>query len=189
MRTTAVSILACAAFCAGLAGCGSSGPSTTTDANVTNGSGATQGPAAAAFAFSRCMRSHGVSNFPDPVVTTSPGQTSIKIRAVAGDNGSPQFKTAQQACQHLLPGPQGETPAQRQAHTQALLAFARCLRSHGLSNFPDPNGQGQLTIEMIDAAGINLHAPNVLPAARACVGVTHGVITGADVERAINGPH
>jgi len=183
MRTTPRSILACAAVCAGVAGCGSSGPSTTT------GTGANQGPAAAAFAFSRCMRTHGVSGFPDPQVTTSPGQTSIRIRAVAKDNGSPQFKAAQQACQHLLPGPQNVSPAQRQARARALLAFARCLRGHGLAKFPDPDSQGQLTIEMINAAGINLHAPNVLPAARACVGVTHGVITGADVERAINGPH
>ena len=188
MRTTRRSMLACAAVCAAVAGCGSTGPSTTTG-GATSGGGASQGPAAAAFAFSRCMRTHGATNFPDPQVTTSPGQTKISIRAVGKANQSPQFKAAQQACQHLLPGPQSESPAQQQAHARALLAFARCLRSHGLPNFPDPNAQGQLTIEMINAAGINLHAPNVLPAARACVGVTHGVITGADVERAINGPH
>jgi hypothetical protein len=188
MRTTPLSILAGAVLCAGVAGCGSSGPTTTTT-NSSGGGAGPQGAAAAAFAYARCMRTHGVSDFPDPVVTTSPGQTSIKIRAVSKDSGSPQFTAAQQACQHLLPGPQNLSPAQRQAHAHALLAFARCLRSHGLANFPDPNTQGQITMEMITSAGINLHAPNVLPAARACVGVTHGVITGADVERAINGPH
>jgi hypothetical protein len=190
MRTTPLSLLACAAVCAAVAGCGSSGPTTSNTTNSSGGGvGGPQGAAAAAFAYSRCMRSHGVSDFPDPVVTTSPGQTSIKIRAVAKDNGSPQFTAAQTACQHLLPGPESESPAARQAHAHALLAFARCLRSHGLARFPDPNSQGQITMAMITAAGINLHAPNVLPAARACVGVTHGVITGADVERAINGPH
>jgi hypothetical protein len=183
MRAKPRSILACAVVCGAVAGCGSTGPSTTT------GTSARQGPAAAAFAFSRCMRTHGVSDFPDPQVTTSPGQTSIRIRAVAKDNGSPTFKAAQQACQHLMPGPQNASPAQQQAHARALLAFARCLRSHGLPNFPDPTSQGRLSMEMINAAGINLHAPNVLPAARACVSVTHGAITGADVERAINGPH
>jgi hypothetical protein len=44
-------------------------------------------------------------------------------------------------------------------------------------------------MEMIDAAGIDLHAPDVLPAARACVGVTHGQVTMADVEQALNGGH
>lgn len=189
MGSTTRSILAGAVVCLAVAGCGASGPSTTTTTNSSGGGAGPQGAAAAAFAYSRCMRTHGVSDFPDPVVTTSPGETKIAIRAVAKDNASPQFQTAHKDCQHLLPGPQNESPAQRQAREQALLAFARCLRTHGLPNFPDPNGQGQLTIEMIDAAGINLHAPNVLPAAKACVGVTHGVITGADVERAINGPH
>lgn len=189
MRTTSRSIFAGAVVCLAVAGCGSASPSSTTTNNSSGGGGGPQNAAAAAFAYSRCMRTHGVSDFPDPVVTSTPGQTKIAIRAVAKDNGSPRFTAAQQACQHLLPGPQNESPAQRRAHEQALLAFARCLRTHGLPNFPDPNGQGQLTVEMIHAAGIDLHAPNVLPAARACVGVTHGVITGADVERAINGPH
>jgi len=38
---------------------------------------------------------------------------------------------------------------------------------------------------MIDAAGINLHQPAALTAARACIGVTHGLINGAMVEHAI----
>jgi hypothetical protein len=68
-----------------------------------------------------------------------------------------------------------------------MLAFARCVRSHGQTNFPDPTSHGQLTVGMIDAAGVDLHAPNVLPTARACIGVTHGLITPNDVARAING--
>jgi hypothetical protein len=187
-RSIACRAVAFAGVCLAVAGCGSAGPSSTTTTN-SGGAGGPQGAAAAAFAFSRCMRSHGASNFPDPQVTVTPGQTKVAIRAVGKDNGSPQFKAAQQACQHLLPGPQNETPAQRQARTQALLAFARCLRSHGITKFPDPNSQGQLTMEMINAAGVDLHAPGVLTAGKACVGVTHGQITVADVQRAINGPH
>ncbi len=184
-RSRVSRIPACAAACLAIAGCGSAAPSSTN----TTGSNGPQGAAAAAFAYARCMRGHGVSDFPDPHVSINPGRTSISIRAVAKDQATPVFRTAQQACHHLLPGPETQSPAQRQAHARALLAFARCLRSHGLASFPDPNGQGQLTSEMIRAAGINLHAPNVLPAARACVGVTHGVITEADVARAVNGPH
>jgi hypothetical protein len=66
------------------------------------------------------------------------------------------------------------------------LAFASCLRAHGLTTFPDPNPQGQITGEMITAAGIDLHAPGVLTVAKGCIGVTHGAITLAMVERAIN---
>jgi hypothetical protein len=163
------------------AGCGSSSKPPSTG----GGSGAPQNFVQAAYKFARCMRAHGVSNFPDPHVSTSNGSTQIAIRVV-GPKGSPAFKTAQTACQGILPGPQSETPAQRHLHEQVLLAFARCLRSHGLTSFPDPNAQGQLTREMIAAAGIDLHQPAVLTAARSCVGVTHGVITMAMVEQAIN---
>jgi hypothetical protein len=184
MRTIAQSIttrgLAVLVLSAGAAGCGSSSPPGTTAHSA-------QGPAAAAYAFASCMRQHGVTNFPDPQVTTRPGQGSVRIAMLAPR--SPQSKAAQHACGHLLPGPQNTSPAQQHARTQDLLAFARCLRGHGVANFPDPNSQGQLTLQTINAAGVDLHAPGVLTAARSCVGVTHGAITGADVERAINGPH
>ena len=100
---------------------------------------------------------------------------------------SPEFQPAQTACQHLSPGGgPGQSPAQRQRHTAALLAFARCLRSRGFPNVPDPTRSGQLTPEMLTQAGINLHQPAVLQAGDACVSVTHGIITRADVARAVN---
>jgi hypothetical protein len=40
---------------------------------------------------------------------------------------------------------------------------------------------------MVTRAGINLHQPAVLHAADGCVSVTHGLITQADVARAVNG--
>jgi hypothetical protein len=68
-----------------------------------------------------------------------------------------------------------------------VLAFARCLRSHGFPSFPDPTSSGQMTHEMLASAGINLHQPAVLRAADRCVSVTHGVITKAAVARFVAG--
>jgi hypothetical protein len=53
--------------------------------------------------FAQCMRKHGVAKFPDP-----DPDGGLRIQAKKGDtsldpNGS-VFKTAQQACQHLMPG-------------------------------------------------------------------------------------
>jgi hypothetical protein len=135
------------------------------------------------------MRNHGVNNFPDPNVSSSqPGSTTISIH-VPGTliKSSPQFSAARQACRGLLPAPQNSgSPAQLHTREQELLAFARCVRSHGFTNFPDPTSQGQLTVGMIRAAGIDMHAPDVLPTARACIRLTHGLITPSDVARAIN---
>jgi hypothetical protein len=69
----------------------------------------------------------------------------------------------------------------------AMLAFARCLRSHGFANFPDPTSSGDLTHQMLATAGINLQQPALVQVADACVGVTHGVITKTAVARFVAG--
>jgi hypothetical protein len=70
-----------------------------------------------------------------------------------------------------------------------FLAFAHCLHTHGIPDFPDPNARGQITGQMIGASGVGLKAPSFSTAAKACITVTHGAITLADVARLINGPH
>ena len=136
--------------------------------------------------FAQCMRSHAVPNFPDP---TSPQEFKLSLSpSSAGNARSPAFQSAETACQHLLGGgPPSQNAAERRAHVVAGLAFARCLRSHGLPNFPDPTSSGQLTHEMLATAGINVHQPAVVQAADACVSVTHGVITKAAVARFVAG--
>jgi hypothetical protein len=171
-----------------VAGCGGShSPTTSTTAQS---SGPKDG-ITAAYQFSTCMRQHGVTDFPDPRVTQRAGGTSVVVGVPAKDAGTPTFKAAQKACQGILPPPESsaQQAQQEREHAQVLLAFARCLRGHGVPKFPDPDSQGQLSLQTVHAAGVDLRAPVVLTAARACVGVTHGAITMAQVEQAINGPH
>jgi hypothetical protein len=170
------------------AGCGSGSPS-----NSTSG-GSGSGPSfhsltADAYKQSACMRSHGVSDFPDPHIITGKGQQIISLKLPAGAAQSPAFKAAQKACRGIMPAPPPNSSQggdRTQAHKQAILTFAHCLRSHGISDFPDPTAQGQLTLAMVHAAGVDLHSPQLLAAAKVCVPLTHGAITGADVQRAIN---
>jgi hypothetical protein len=79
--------------------------------------------------FARCMRSHGVSSFPD----------DLNFQNVPGINpSSPAFRTAQAACQHLLPvkTPPAAAPS---ARTYAkLMRLSNCLRTHGYPSMPDP---------------------------------------------------
>jgi hypothetical protein len=61
--------------------------------------------------FSKCMRAHGVTKFPDPTFSSG-GGIGIKIGSKGGglDPNNPTFKAAQQACQgHLLFGKGGGT--------------------------------------------------------------------------------
>ncbi len=135
-----------------------------------------------AIRFAQCMRSNGVPNFPDP---QPGGHLKVTIHQLGT---GPQVQRALSACQHLLPAgrPSQSAPPSR-AQTVALLAFARCLRSHGFPSFPDPTSSGQLTHEMLAGAGIDLHDPTVVQAADACTSVTHGVITKAVVARFVAG--
>jgi hypothetical protein len=84
--------------------------------------------------FARCMRSHGVPQFPDP--TANGG---INFRDVPGISASsPAFKSAETACRRLLPvkrPPSGPPSARAYAR---LLHWAECMRAHGSSGLPDP---------------------------------------------------
>jgi hypothetical protein len=119
-------VLGCAAL---VAACGSSSGGKAAD---------TSSHFAGAIKFSICMRSHGVPNFPDP--TSHGGGIQLNITPGSGISPfSPAFKAAQAACQKLMPGggPGGAGPPSAAARAQ-FFAIAKCMRAHGLSDFPDP---------------------------------------------------
>jgi hypothetical protein len=149
------------------------------------------GPGAQAFAYARCMRQHGVGDFPDPKVTTSAGGGNVQIAmmAPASVGNSPAYKSADKACRGILPKPGSAGPDHQGPSKQVVLAFAQCLRSHGLTGFPDPTAQGELTPQMISAAGVDVHSQQFVSAGKACVSVTHGQITVAEVEALASGRH
>jgi hypothetical protein len=122
------SVIAC---CLALAACGSTGAPSGT---VTNSGSVNPSVRDAGLRFASCMRSRGVSNFPDPGAGGG-----INISPASGINPqSPAFQTAQRACKSFLPKGIGHPPTATAAQKRAALAFAQCMRSHGEPNFPDP---------------------------------------------------
>jgi hypothetical protein len=83
-------------------------------------------------AWSACMRSHGVPTFPDP---DSRGRIQI---ASSIDDRLPTVRAAYRACRNLAPSESSLTGHGDVIHQDQLLAFARCMRSHGVPNFPGP---------------------------------------------------
>jgi hypothetical protein len=124
IRQTAALLLGCALLAACGGGTGQPG-GTGTGAGSTPAGGKTRD-----VAFSECMRAHGVTNFPDP--------TSNGLQIPASINHqSPTFRSAQRACKQYLPNG-GAPPATNPSERAAALAFARCMRAHGVPDFPDP---------------------------------------------------
>jgi hypothetical protein len=120
-------------------------------------------------------------------VTNTASTHSITIHPTDSPN-APGVQAAASACRHLMPpsgNSQAQSPAQQRVRKQAMIAFAGCMRSHGFAAFPDPSSDGQLSVQMVMQAGINIAQPAVRQAADACVGVTHGLLTKAKVAQAI----
>jgi hypothetical protein len=121
------------------AGCGSAAGDHAAATAGTAGSGATgtSTTRAKAVKFAECMRANGVSAFPDPDASGA-----LTIDAVANasslDTSSAAFTRALSACKDLEPA--GFTGNQRSPQEQeAALAFAQCIRDHGVRDFPDPS--------------------------------------------------
>jgi hypothetical protein len=165
-----------------LAGCGGSSPpaaqvasvaatdngtTTTTAAGATSEADAQQ----AMLDFAACMREHGV-DMPDPTFNDGGGGQFI-----AGTAGGPEDKTkvdaAQAACQSFLDKVKSNAapmdPAKMEEEKQKLLAFAQCMRDHGI-DFPDPqisSDGGGLQVQM-GGPGMDASAPGFKDANDAC---------------------
>jgi uncharacterized membrane protein YgcG len=178
-RLTAPALGAVAAVI--VAGCGGTAPKA-----PPSPSASIKDPKQAAYKFSACMRAHGLSSFPDPVVHQTGNSVSIGIRVDPTITGSPAFKSAQQACQGIMPGPTSPAQQAAQQHLKAehLLSFARCMRARGVTSFPDPDAQGNIRPQLLAAAGVDLHAPNVIASARACVPASDGELSQATISQA-----
>jgi hypothetical protein len=120
--------------------------------------------------FSGCMRSHGVSDFPDPTIGSNGLPSFGPTLNVNG--GAPVYKPAQQACKHDLPSIGPHTSAEKAAANAAALKYSTCMRSNGVPNFPDPNGQGLI---QINATGtLEPSSPQFQKAEAACKSLDNG---------------
>ena len=112
-------------------------------------SAAADDPEEALLAFTECMRENGI-DLPDPIFHGGGAEGGDVAEAVPGDvppfdpNGD-EFRAAQEACEQHLEGlgalEPGEAPALSTEEEEAFLAFAECMREHGI-DMPDPGSGG-----------------------------------------------
>jgi hypothetical protein len=122
--------------------------------------------------FSACIRAHGVPDFPDPnaqgVFSLSGADASLPQTA--------QFQRASTACRSLLHlGGAPPSPATRAKVLAALLKYSQCMRSHGVTNFPDPTTSGgAVGLTLGSSSGVNPQSPIFQRAQRACASLQPG---------------
>ena len=142
--------IALAGVCAaGLAACGSG----RSQRGMTSaGVGANSG-----VRFAACIRAHGVPDFPDPGRAFPPGLKH-----------APAFQTAMKTCLKLEP-PGTSTGKHFNASQRATaLAQVRCIREHGMPDFPDPTSPASGGELFAAIAGFNPASPAFRHAAAAC---------------------
>jgi hypothetical protein len=102
---------------------------------------------------------------------------------------SPAFKIANTVCQKILAPVLDTTQnlAAQVTREQHMAAFANCMRSHAVPDFPDPTSQGQLTQQMVSTAGVDLQAPAVSDAAKTCLPAADGTISAQQLQSAVGG--
>jgi hypothetical protein len=129
-----------------------------------------------ALAYSQCVRSHGVPDFPDP---DAAGNIVQQVRPGQPAGNTPQERRAEDTCQHLLPHGGAAGSAVQHRMVSQLLKAAQCMRTHGEPNFPDPTVHGAATsgdtvslpgnITLnLSGAGIDINSPQFQAAQRAC---------------------
>jgi hypothetical protein len=109
-------------------GVASLGGSSTTETNAA--AAAEQDPEKAALEFAKCMREHGI-DVPDP-------GPNGEMRLTIGPGQEAKMEKAQEACGHLMENARPRLSEEQQSVMQdAMLAFAKCMREHGI-DMPDP---------------------------------------------------
>jgi hypothetical protein len=148
-----------------LAACGgessNSASTSTTAAGSSGGSSASNGSTQQALQYAQCMRSHGVTDYADPVSgqSQSLGQSGL-------DTNSPTYQAAASACEKYQPTTGNSDPGPSSQASNAQLKFAECMRSHGVTNFPEGNsGGGQ---QSLSEYGIDTNSPTFQKANQAC---------------------
>jgi hypothetical protein len=107
----------------------------------------------------RCFRGHGYA-IADPIVnadgtsswsSSGDGRPSREVGNAASVLGKNTCRVEFEA----LP-PQVVQPPSTQAELHGLVLFARCMRDHGIADFPDPNSEGGFSLNpRLQALGKN----------------------------------
>jgi hypothetical protein len=167
MRTAAATALALLAAACG----GSSGShvaqigSTAAQRTSSAGTSAASTPGNGALAYANCVRAHGVPNWPEPNSSGVFEKSKLTLQQLGVSNS--RLQAAQTACRHLLPrGSQPPNQAQLQQSRAQALSFSRCVRAHGVANFPDPDSDGLIPDPA--SVGIDQGSPTFEAANNAC---------------------
>ena len=166
-----VGLLVMTAACGGGTASSSTSSTSGTSSTSSTSSSGTGGVSAAyvsdKLGFARCLRAHGMPNYPDPNASgQEPPNSKQLIFSLRG-------QAAVAACSSWSNRIHNDVAAQNQAVMGEYVRFAQCMRAHGLPNVPDPvNAEGRVEFVLrASQDGFDPHSPQVLAKAHQCESV------------------
>jgi hypothetical protein len=106
-------------------------------------------------AWATCMHSHGDPNQVDPSID-SDGDIEITMTNVTAEM-SAEAHDSTGPCGHYLTAASAALrngrPAPKAPSLAQQLRYAECMRAHGVTKFPDPNGSGETYVGNLDPTG------------------------------------
>lgn len=108
--------------------------------------------------YSQCMRSEGVSWYPDPQ------PNGDMIASEPPDSDHQKLKAAEQACRKY--NPINEANAISSEDLAKLRKISQCMREKGIANYPDPDTNGAVNIDK--SSGISPNDPTFKKAMDEC---------------------
>lgn len=117
--------------------------------------------------FAQCMRKNGV-DMPDP----KDGKVEIRASAEPGGPGAgpkddSEMEAAQKKCAHLMPNG-GKPRKPKPEEIAKMRAFSKCMRDHGVGEFPDPKPDGTMLLKAGPGTGIDPESTEFKAAQKAC---------------------
>lgn len=94
-----------------------------------------------------------------------------------GKSGAPAVASVTTTKSPTTTTASGSAPPSTASQTQRLIAYSECMRRHGVTNFPDPNSQGDLVITPND--NVNPNSPQYTQAQSACKKFSPQAASGA----------
>lgn len=118
-------------------------------------------------AYSQCMRSHGVPDF--PILKQAPGGKVVHpVSPPPGMLTAPGYDAAFRACLKLAVTSAGDAAHYRAAALKGLQQ-AECMRAHGVTGYPSPGAlDGGLHVPDYTVIGFDPHTLRFQAAGRAC---------------------
>jgi hypothetical protein len=179
LATVVLALLAVA--CSGSPSSSGGRPSSTGPGSSSNAGGSANSQL---LAFAQCMRSHGVSNFPDP----QPGASNAKFPGAQQLGvSSSRYQAAENHCERLLPAGVGDKfpPAEVPLLLGGMRKFSQCVRAHGVHNWPDPtvDSSGHPGFNLVGIQDLNSDSPQVQAVLNRCRHLIPSQVGGIPVSR------